>query len=349
MRLQRNLGTGIIYSLILLLLLNLLAGCAANRGGTAAKAGAASEKSDGEVAVKLNIADISTNPVFRVAVHQGFLEKYGIKAELVNFATPAEGINSLFIKQADIGWGADYPILNAVSKGEYTIIASTGTSTDKNAAQWKLFVRDEIQQPEQLKGKALSFLRGTFISYLWDEYLAEHGIEIKETKLVGQGGSDESYIALKKGEVDAVWVSGAAMTQKFSELEGVHQLTDMSQTGVRIGSQIIVPNSLIIQHQDKVKGFLLALDESSRYIKEHPDEVADLLYKEVKQPKESTLKDLSVTNWEVNFTQQAYESLERQKKYMVENSIIQQDFNLTDKIDLQFLREALPDREAYTP
>ena len=34
---------------------------------------------------------------------------------------------------------------------------------------------------------------------------------------------------------------------------------------------------------------------------------------------------------------------------MVENGIIQQDFNLTDKIDLQFLREALPDREAYTP
>ncbi|MEF2967029.1 ABC transporter substrate-binding protein [Paenibacillus sp. M1] len=314
-----------------------------NADTTGASSGENAEK------VTLNIADISSNPVFRTAVNKGIFAKHGIEAKLVTFATPAEGINSLFIKQADIAWGADFPILNAVSKGDFTIVASTGTSTEQNAKQWKLFVRDDIQKPEDLKGKNLSFLRGTFISYLWDEYLAEHGVALADVKLIGQGGSDEAYVALKKGEVDGVWVSGSAMVEKFSAIEGAHELTDMSQTKVRIGSQIVVPNSLIEEHPETVEQFLLALDESSKFVKDHPEEVADILYEEVKQPKEATLKDLSVNNWHVDFTQGALDSLASQKKYMVENGIIQQDFELTDKIDLDFLRDILPDRVTVAP
>ncbi|MEK5162912.1 ABC transporter substrate-binding protein [Paenibacillus sp. FSL R5-0527] len=336
-------------------LLLVLSGCGSAKEGSQAAVQAAGAGSGGgqdrqkQAPVTLNIADISTNPVLRMAVSKGFFEKHGIEAKLVTFATPAEGINSLFIKQADIAWGADFPILNAVSKGEFAIIASTGTSTEQNAKQWKLFVRDDIGKPEDLKGKKLSFLRGTFLSYLWDEYLAEHGLALDDVKLIGQGGSDEAYIALKKGEVDAVWVSGAALVAKFEAAEGVRQLTDMSQTKVRIGSQIVAPEALIRERPEAVANFLRALDEALRFVKENPQEVADILYKEVKQPRESTLKDLEVLNWNVDFTEAAYDSLTRQKKYMVENGIIEKDFELKDKIKLEFLREVLPDRVTITP
>ncbi|RCX20373.1 NitT/TauT family transport system substrate-binding protein [Fontibacillus phaseoli] len=344
--------TGISSLLFVLTFLIVLTGCGSSGDETSSKAQAAGN-SGGEngqqTKVKLNIADISSNPVLRVAVNQGLFEKHGIDAKLVTFATPAEGINSLFIKQADVAWGADFPILNAVSKGEFAIIASTGTSTDLSAQQWKLFVRDDIKRPEDLKGKNLSFMRGTFITYLWDEYLSEYGLKPDDAKLIGQGGFDEAYIALKKGEVDAVWATGAVMVEKFAAIEGVHQLTDMSQTKVRIGSQIVAPESLIKEHPEAVSGFLSALDESSAFIKENPEKVADILYKEVKQPREATLKDLSVVNWNIDFDQAALDSLSRQKKYMVENGIIQQDFELEDKIKLDALREILPDRVTITP
>lgn len=294
--------------------------------------------------LKLKIADISTNTVFRVAKNKGFFDKHGIDAELVNFATPAEGVNSLFIKQVDIAFGADFPLLNAVSKGDYSIFASSGTATDLSASEWKMFARKEIASVADLKGKKLSFSRGTFIPYLWDVYLQQYGIQLSDVTLVGQGGFDEAYVALKKGEIDAAWVYGAVLNEKFTTLEEAHELSDMSQTPVRLGTGLITSNHLIQEHGDRLVGLLKALDEASSYAQTHPDEAAEIMYAEVKQPKEATLKDLPKNPWKIGFTKQAYEGLAGQKKYMVDNGIIEQDFELNDKLNLELVRKAFPDR-----
>ena len=317
---------------------------AALLSGCGAKAAAGKDET-----LKLKIADITSNPVFRVAADKGIFQKHGIEAELITFATPAEGVNALFIKQVDVAFGADFPLLNAVSKGEYSIIASTGTGTDESAKEWKLFVRNGIQKPEDLKGKKLSFSRGTFIPYLWDVYLGDHGVALKDVELIGQGGFDEAFVALKKGEIDGAWVYGAVLNGKFAGIQDAHVLTDMSQTKVRIGTGIIVPDSLVREHSHALTRFLQALDEASKYAQEHPDETADLLFKEVKRPKEATLKDLPNNRWEIGFSQKAYDSLAGQKKYMVDNKIIEKDFNLADKIDLDLVRKVFSDRVIEDP
>jgi ABC-type nitrate/sulfonate/bicarbonate transport system substrate-binding protein len=332
---------GIILSIMVIVALT---GCG-NQDGSGGLAAAAKS---GEV-YKLKIADISNNPVFRVAKSQGIFIKHHIDAEIVSFATPAEGINSLFIKQAEVGWGADFPVLNAVSKGDYSIIASTGDATDEEAATWKLFVRDVIKDPADFKGKNLSFLRGTFLPYLWDEFLAEQGVSVDEVTFIGQGAMDEAYVALKKGEIDGVWVYGSALDEKFGALDGVYNYSDMSKTSVRLGNGIVVPNELIDQHPDVVTALLQSIEEASQYINGHPDEVAELLYDEVKIPKENTLKDLGNWNWEIGFTNTTYEALGRQKKYMVNSGIIQQDFELDDKLNLDILRDVAAERVTYQP
>lgn len=319
-----------MYGLVIAMLSVLLAGCSADA------------KSDGTL--KLKIADITTNPVFRVAASKGIFKKHGIDAELITFATPAEGINSLFIKQVDVAYGADFPLLNAVSKGNYSIISSTGTATDANASEWKLFVRNDIQTAGDLKGKKLSFSRGTFIPYLWDVYLGENGIALKDVELIGQGGFDESYVALKKGEIDGTWIYGSVLNEKFAALQEAHELTDMSKTPVRLGTGLIVSDELIDSNSDQLVEFLKALDEASQYAQAHPDETADILFKEVKQPREATLKDLPNNPWSIGFTDKAYNGLVGQKKYMIDNKIIEQDFELKDKLNLDLVRKAFPER-----
>jgi len=294
--------------------------------------------------LKLRIADISTNTTFRVAKAKGIFDKHGIDAELVNFATPAEGVNSLFIKQVDVAFGADFPLLNAAGKGNYTIFASSGTATDLSAGEWKLYVRKEIETAADLKGKKLSFSRGTFIPYLWDVYLAENGIAVSDVELVGQGGFDEAYVALKKGEIDAAWVYGAVLNEKFGALAEARELTDMSKTPVRIGTGLIAPTELLKKNRKGFVQFLKALDEASDYAQQHPEETAEIMYEEVKQPKEATLKDLPVNPWSIGFSDKAYEGLQGQKEYMVSSGIIEKDFDLNDKLDLEIVREAFPDR-----
>lgn len=294
--------------------------------------------------LKLKIADISTNSVFRVAKTKGIFDKHGIDAELVTFATPAEGVNSLFIKQVDVAFGADFPLLNAVSKGDYSIFASSGTATDLSASEWKLFARKEIGSAADLKGKKLSFSRGTFVPYLWDVYLGQNGVHFPDVTLVGQGGFDEAYVALKKGEIDAAWVYGSVLNQKFGALAEAHELTDMSKTPVRLGTGLIASNKLLEDNQAGFIEFLEALDEASTYAQAHPAETADIMYEEVKQPKEATLQDLPKNPWNIGFTEKAYEGLAGQKKYMVDNGIIEKDFDLTDKLNLDLVRKAFPDR-----
>jgi NitT/TauT family transport system substrate-binding protein len=353
--------SGLIALAVLLMAATLLSACGNGGGGQVKSASASSGgQGSGEAGaaqadapkakrdpVKVRFADILTNPVIRVAKTKGFFEQYGIDAEIVTFATPAEGINSLFIKQVDIAWGADFPVLNAVSKGDYSIVAATGTNTDASAAKWKLFVRDHIQSAADLKGKKLSTLRGTYQPYLWDEYLKENGIDVADTEMIGQGSMDEAYVALRKGEIDAAWVTGAAVLEKFYALEDVRELTDMSKTSVRIGGAIVAANEWIGKHPDALANVLTALDEASAFIDANPDETADILFKEVKQPKEATLQDLGTVNWKVGFTQASFDSLASQKKYMVDTGIIAEDFELKSKLHLDAIRQAKPDRVTY--
>ncbi|SDX32713.1 ABC transporter substrate-binding protein [Paenibacillus sp. PDC88] len=315
----------------LVLTVSLLSGCGTSAEGQGSK-------------LKLRIADISTNPIFRVAKSKGIFDKHGIDAELITFATPAEGINSLFIKQVDVAFGADYPLINAVSKGDYSIFASSGSATDQGAKEWKLYVRNEIKSAEDLKGKKLSFSRGTFIPYLWDVYLSENGVSLSEVELIGQGAFDEAYVALQKGEIDATWIYGAVLNEKFSALEEAHELTDMSQTPVRLGTGLIATNEVLENNKDGMVAFLKALDEASKYAQANPDETADILYEEVKQPREATLKDLPNNPWNVGFSEKAYEGLVGQKEYMIGSGTIETDFDLKEKINLDLIRTAFPDR-----
>lgn len=338
---QSSISTSL--PLLLLALMLLLSGCGIK--GTASEVEGASGKAAPKT--KIRIADTSSNPTFRVAIAKGFLANRGIDAESIIFGSPAEGVNALFIKQVDIAYGADFPVLNALAKGDYSVIASAGQATDEAAAAWKLYTKSDIRSAADLKGKKVSFIRGTFIPYLWDEYLQQQGLALGDVKLIGQGSFDESYIALKQGDLDAVWVIGSALTDKFDALEGVHQLTDMSHTPVRLGMGLVASNEFIRANADAVSGFLAALDEASAYAQAHPEEVAELMFKETKQPKEATLKDLPINPWKVGFTQAAYDSLAGQKKYMVDTGIIERDFDLDSKLNLEPLRQALPDQVTY--
>lgn len=339
--------SGTWYSSALLLLslsfMVILSGCS-SKGDAAASEGASGNQPK---TLKIKIADTNTNPVFRVAADKGFFKNHGIDAEIITFASPAEGVNALFIKQVDVAYGADFPVLNAVSKGGYSIIASAGQATDQAAGAWKLYVRDEIKGAADLKGKNLSFIRGTFIPYLWDEYLKEQGIALSDVTLTGQGGFDEAFIALKQGDIDAAWVIGSALVDKLAALEGVHELSDMSKTSVRLGMGIVSGNEFIKANPEGIGAFLTAVNEASTYAQEHPEEVADLMYKKVKQPKENTLKDLPLNPWIIGFTPDAYDSLAGQKKYMIGAGIIEKDFDLESTINLEPLKQVLPDTVTY--
>lgn len=134
------------------------------------------------------------------------------------------------------------------------------------------------------------------------------------------------------------------LNEKFGALAEARELSDMSKTPVRLGTGLIASNELINSNKEGFVALLKALDEASAYAQAHPEEAADLMYEEVKQPKEATLKDLPKNPWSIGFTDKAYAGLRGQKEYMVANGIIEKDFELNDKLNLDLVRTAFPDR-----
>lgn len=86
---MKKTGTwyGTVILLLSLSLVTILSGCSSK--GDAAASG---EAGNGKPAVlNIKIADTNTNPVFRVAADKGFFKKHNIDAEIITFASPAEG------------------------------------------------------------------------------------------------------------------------------------------------------------------------------------------------------------------------------------------------------------------
>lgn len=63
----------------------------------------------------------------------------------------------------------------------------------------------ELAEQLDFTSGAVTAICDTFIPYLWDVYLAENGVAFSDVELIGQGGFDEAYVALKQGDIDAAW------------------------------------------------------------------------------------------------------------------------------------------------
>ena len=60
---------------------------------------------------------------------------------------------------------------------------------------------------------------------------------------------------LSKGDIDAAWVYGAVLNEKFGALTEAKELSDMSKTPVRLGTGLIASNELLNSNK---KGFVAA-------------------------------------------------------------------------------------------
>ena len=61
---------------------------------------------------------------------------------------------------------------------------------------------------------------------------------------------------LSKGDIDAAWVYGAVLNEKFGALTEAKELSDMSKTPVRLGTGLIASNELLNSNK---KGFVALL------------------------------------------------------------------------------------------
>jgi ABC-type nitrate/sulfonate/bicarbonate transport system substrate-binding protein len=251
-------------------------------------------------------------------------------------------INAVLTQQADTGIAADYVAVNSVVKGDLVIIATLSRGDDESAKENKLLVKGNANSPSDLKGKKLGVNKGTVNEYVWSKYLEANSISKDKVTFVPYSTPDEAIVGMQKGDIEAVW-QGGALTDKFLNIEGVHQLDDLVKSGVRTDSYLLADRNFAEENKEQIVNALKALNKGISYVDENLEETAELAYQQLKLPKDDVLKDLERNNYVLGFTDEDVEHLNQMKDWLLENGLIQDDFNLEQKLFLDPLKEAVPE------
>lgn len=284
----------------------------------------------------------------RVAKKEGYFEKYGIDAEISNFAYGIDTVNALLVEQSDTALAADYALVNSLGKGDLVVVSALTRTNDKSAERTLLFVKDGINSPADLKGKKLGVQKGTVYEYVWAKYLEKNNIDESEIQYVPFSTPDEAIVSLQKGDMDAVWMGGA-LASKFKDLEGVNTLGNVLDSGVNISGYLLLDRSFVEQNPDAVASVIKAINDGINYIPGHEAETAKVAFEELKLPEESVLEDLKYTNFALGFSQEDFNHLEDIKVWSEEHGILTDQYDLKDKINTTPLEKSFPELLTYKP
>ncbi|MDR4945420.1 ABC transporter substrate-binding protein [Neobacillus cucumis] len=283
---------------------------------------------------------------FRQAEKKGFFKQQNVDAKLSNFAMGVDTINAVLTEQADTGIAADYVAINSLAKGDLVVVATLTRGNEKTQKANQLLATGNIKSAADLKGKKIGVNKGTVNEYVWAQYLKAHDLSEKDVTYVPYSTPDEAIVGVKKGDIDAVWVSGALL-EKFKSISGVHQIDDLTGAGVTIDSYLLAKKSLVEENPKAVENALKALNEGVQYVQNHKEDTAKLAFEQLKLPEDGVLKDLDRNNYVLGFTKEDAAHLEEMKQWMEDKGILSKSFNLDDKLSLDPLKKALPESVNY--
>jgi ABC-type nitrate/sulfonate/bicarbonate transport system substrate-binding protein len=283
---------------------------------------------------------------FRAAEKQGYFEKYGVDAKLSNFAMGVDTINAVLTEQADTGLAADYVAINSVAKGDLVIVGTLTRASEESSKEQQLLVKGNINKPSDLKGKKIGVNKGTVNEYVWSQYLKKNQLKESEVEYVPYSTPDEAIIGIQKGDIEAVWASGALL-EKFKAIDGVKQIDDLLGAGVSIDSYLLANRTFVEENPEAIENVLKALNDGIEYVKNNKEDTAKIAFEQLKVPEEDALKDIERQNYVTGFTQEDAAHLEEMKKWIEEKGLLKESFDLKDKLLLDPLKSAFPELVTY--
>lgn len=276
---------------------------------------------------------------FRVADAKGYFKKYGIEPELSTFSFGIDTLNAALTNRVDAGMGMDYAVLTSVGKADLKVLSLINTPKEANQT---LFARNGLSKPEDLKGKKLGVQKGTVNEYIWGKYFETFHIDKKDVTLVPLQSTAEILAAYERGDIDTAWFSGTFI-EKAAKVNGSKPLNDLSAIKFRMRGYFVAQGALAKEKPELFVNLHKALDEASAFIKDHPEEAADIAAKALKVPKDAVLKEIKEQwDFDVRFSQEDFDHLQQIKAWTVSNGYLKETYELQDKISADAVKTALP-------
>jgi NitT/TauT family transport system substrate-binding protein len=296
---------------------------------------------DEPVKVRFGVDSHIFSSQFWVAKEKGYFERRGIKPELSVYSFGIDTLNAALLDQVDFAEGYDFAILSRLSGGDLRIVSYIQHIT---AEANKVVVRDGIKSPADLAGKKFGVQKATQNEYVADKYLKRFGLEGKVTP-VGFTSNPEIFAALDRGDIQAA-IFNSTFLEKALQIKGVSVINTQADIPHAGKGFAVVTGKFHKANPQVTAKVLAALDEATKFILANPKDAADIVFKTVKIPKETFLKDVADKHvvLDIHFHQDEYQQLQDIADYSVKAKLIRGGFKLEDHILLEPLRSALPQK-----
>ena len=333
-----------ILSLALVVSVLLLTGCGNSSSTTEKnqKSDSKTEKSDEKTTVRVGVATSGFAYPFYIGEEKGFFDQYGIDLVIDSYGNGGETIDAATLQQEDMGEGMDYAVVTRLTDNSNLQILSF--MAEANPSREGLYVQGDIKEIKDIEGKKIAVRKGTINEYVWKLLLDQYDIPEDSVEPVELSSDAEIITAFVNGDVDAMWIMNVYKDQLDEAKIQYQNLGDLSLVGVSQKAFILMDKSFVKDKPEVTENFLKAVAEAEQFLKDSPEESAEIIYDKMAIEKESALKDIDNYNWDIRFTQEDYEHLVSLSQWVQENGMTKTTYDIDSLINYTPLKNALPDK-----
>ncbi|HWR30442.1 MAG TPA: aliphatic sulfonate ABC transporter substrate-binding protein [Negativicutes bacterium] len=289
---------------------------------------------------EIRIAYQTDSTVIKLAKAKGWYDeefaKDGTTVKYASFLSGPPIIEGLSGDKQDIGIVGDMPPVTAKAAGvDLKVIARSGVVPFTNAVV--IPPDSPIKSVADLKGKKVGLQLGSASHHLLVLLLQKEGIKVSDVNVVNLATSDQQA-ALESRNIDAVvtWEPWVAILENAKAGKVLVDQRDIK----RHISVYILRNEFGVKNPDLVERFLRVNQKAIEYIKQHPDEVLEILSKESKLSVPILAKAFKATDWDQRILDADIEGFQKVKEFLQAQKVLKKDFDVKDLIDRSYLQKA---------
>jgi NitT/TauT family transport system substrate-binding protein len=278
---------------------------------------------------------------------EGIFVRHGLEVDAASFAAGINTIDAVTIGQMDIGFGADFAVLNRLGGSPTTVLRIFSGLGEGALDSWKLYARgDSIEVPADLAGKPVITRLGTVEEYWHAKTLTSSGIDLASVNFLPVDATMEGVALIQNGSAAAMWAN-ARPAEALNKIEGVHTIADLSAVGAPTISLAVATQEFLTTRQNAVVKYLKAMDEIYDFINNNPQRAAEIVQKASSTPVEQTLINLKNNTNYIDLDQKTFDAADSLYQWAEANGVIKNPYDLHTYVNVDALKAAFPGRGEF--
>jgi NitT/TauT family transport system substrate-binding protein len=282
-----------------------------------------------------------------IGIAEGIFARNGLDVEEASFAAGINTIDAVTTGSMDIGFGADFAVLNRLGGSPETPLRIFTGLGEGALDSWKLYAQGEdILSPSDLTGKPVVTRLGTVEEYWHAKTLTSNGVALETVIFLPVDATMEGVVLLRNGDAAAMWAN-ARPAESLNKIPGVHVIADLSAVGAPTLSLAVATEQFLTDRKPAAEKYLKSMREIFDFIAAEPRKAAEIIQKVSSTPVEQTLLNINNNVNYIDFNQQIFDALENLYQWAEANKVIKYPYDLHKYIDTDALKSAFPGRGEF--